>query len=824
MKTAASVTGSTFVALALSVGLLVAPSWARSQWTNRYPKIEGYRHHIYLEGFELPILAAGPTDPAPSPDGKSIAIASRGWLWLVDLESGAARRLTKGGAMDSRPTWSVDGSRIAFLRDDSSDLDIWVLDIETGDVQPIVETDAIELDPIYSSDGEFLYYSSGQAGTLDIWRFQLATAERMPVTSHRGIEIRPLPLDGQSLVFLSKGRGGPDRLVYSNRETGLERTLRTQSIMSQTHPGLSPDGKTLAVNWPSPDGYDLYLVDWNDDDAIRLNARSGLPISPAFSHDGKTVYFVEANDELEFELFAVPATGGKAKRVPIRSWDWGVPTGRVVIRTTRAESASPLAARLHVADANGHPALPASSSMPHFDGVHGKVYFYSPGVVSVEVPAGEVRIEASHGFSAKTITRTVQVEPGSMALVDLPFEFLWEPRQDGWYSADHHYHMNYGGPYRLAPEDLLLPLQAEDVDVGTPLMANLHHRFNDLEHFEYRRLEVLPFLTFGQEVRSHLLGHLGLIGIVEPHWPWYWGPDYPVYGQDDRPNHDVLRFARKQGGVTSYMHPVSRSEPFLDEEAMRAIPINLIPDAVLGDLDTLELACLWISELGTHDVWYRFLNVGAPVAASAGTDIMADYYRTMAVGATRVYVRVDEPMTFERYLHALKQGRSFVSTGPLVDFRVGESAPGDVIDGDGGLGVWSLRLSTPMPVEKIELIVNGKVVHAEAGPETPGEKRYSGTVPIPSGGWIAIRVHGGEEQWPGMNGYPFAHSSPIWIGERGSTDPSAARRSAAELLAALDVAERRLDEGYGSTPIPRLKARFRDARKFLEGLAEGAAR
>ena len=124
--------------------------------------------------------------------------------------------------MDSRPTWSVDGSRIAFLRDDSSDLDIWVLDIETGDVQPIVETDAIELDPIYSSDGEFLYYSSGQAGTLDIWRFQLATAERMRVTSDRGIEIRPLPLDEQSLVFLSKGRGGtgPARLLQSRDRLG----------------------------------------------------------------------------------------------------------------------------------------------------------------------------------------------------------------------------------------------------------------------------------------------------------------------------------------------------------------------------------------------------------------------------------------------------------------------------------------------------------------------------------------------------------------------------------------------------------------------------
>ena len=805
---------TSFVVVALMLAGAADRTFA--QWTNRYPKVEGYRHHVYLEGFELPILAAGPTDPAPSPDGKSIALAARGWLWLLDLESGIARRITSTGAMDSRPAWSADGKLLAFLRDDTSDVDIWVADLSSGEERPLVETSAIDLDPAYSGDGQFLYYSSAEAGDLDIWRLQLATSERMPLTSRRGLEVRPLPMAGESFAFLAKGRGGPDSLVYSDGER--ERTLRTQSITSQTHPGVSPDGKTLAVNWPGPDSYDLFLVDVNADDAIRLNARGRLPIAPAFSPDGGTVYFVEANEDLQFELFSVPTTGGSAKRVPIRSWDWGVPTARLEIRTRSSGDASPMPARLHVVDGKGHPVAP-TSGMPRFDMTNGLVFFYSPGVVTVEVPAGDVRVVAAHGFSSPVVAETVTVPVGVTTAVELSFEPLWSPRDDGWYSGDHHYHMNYGGPYRLAPRDLVVALEGEDLDIGTPLMANLHHRFNDLEFFHDRKLDELPFLIFGQEIRSHFLGHLGLVNIQKTHWPWYWGPGYPVYGSDDRPNHEVLRFARDQGGVTSYMHPVSIAEPFRDEESLRSIPINLIPDAVLGDLDSLELACLWTSELGTYDVWYRFLNIGAPVAASAGTDTMADYYRTMAVGTTRIYVRVPEPMTLERYLTALKQGRSFVSTGPLLDFRVADAMPGDVVQASAS--AWTLRLASPVPVERVEILVNGEVVHTEEGLSSHGERSYSGTLRLPAGGWVAARAHGGPErdnEWPAMNGYPFAHSSPIWIGAYASTDLSAARKAAKDLLAALDVAEQRLLAGYGEQPIPKLKARFEETRAKLEGI------
>lgn len=802
--------------------LLVATAPSNAQWSNRYPKIEGYRHHVYIEGFELPVMGTGPTDPAPSPDGGSIAFAARGWLWLLDLESGEARRLTRGGAMDSRPAWSADGKRLAFLRDDTVDIDLFVFDLETGRESPLVETEAIELDPAFSPDGKFLYYSSAKGGDLDIWRLDLTTNERVQITSDRGLELRPQPLPGGGrIVYLSKGRSSPDSLVELNIEDKSARTLATQSIASQTFPDLSPDGKTLVVNWPGRKDYDLLLMDLAGGDTICLDG-DRHPLSPVFSSDGETIFFVEANDELRFELFRIPRAGGKAEKIAIRSWEWAEATGKLRIKTRIAGDPTPVPSRLHIVDGKGHPAL-SEELLPRFDSAHGKVFTYSPGILTFEVPAGDVRVLAARGFSSPAVSATGTVAAGEAVELDLMFEPIWEPRREGWYAGDLHYHMNYGGPYRLHPEDLVLPLAAEDMDVGTPLMANLHHRLRDTRFSGWRRLSSgPPLIEFGQEVRSHFLGHLGLVHITSPFWPWFWGPGYPVYGADDRPNQEALAHARKQGSVSSYMHPVSIANPFDDETTLQSIPLSLIPDAVLGDLDSLELACIYISELGTHEVWYRFLNIGVPVAASAGTDSFASYFRSFAVGATRVYVHVGGPLNMESFLQALKRGRSFVSTGPLLTFTVNGAEPGDVVGTASGKEIsWEMAVASPLPVETVEVLLNGVVIWKSAGLAEPGKKTFQGSIEVPQGGWIAARVHGGREDWPGMNGYPFAHTSPVWFHSRGSTDPDAARRSAHDLLRALDVAEKRLADGYGDAPIPRNRARFSEARQKLEQFIQG---
>jgi hypothetical protein len=90
---------------------------------------------------------------------------------------------------------------------------------------------------------------------------------------------------------------------------------------------------------------------------------------------------------------------------------------------------------------------------------------------------------------------------------------------------------------------------------------------------------------------------------------------------------------------------------------------------------------------------------------------------------------------------------------------------------------WRVDLRSAVPVERVEIVVNGEVVHEEAGLDAPGTRVLEGTVELPAGGWVAARARGGDSGWPLMAAEPFAHSSPVWIGSRGSMDPLAAARS-----------------------------------------------
>ena len=64
----------------------------------------------------------------------------------------------------------------------------------------------------------------------------------------------------------------------------------------------------------------------------------------------------------------------------------------------------------------------------------------------------------------------------------------------------------------MAPADLLPLLAGEDLDVATPMIANLHNRFEDQPLFDWKSLGDGPLVTWAQEVRSHFLGHVGLLG------------------------------------------------------------------------------------------------------------------------------------------------------------------------------------------------------------------------------------------------------------------------------------------------------------------------
>ncbi|MDH3735102.1 MAG: LpqB family beta-propeller domain-containing protein, partial [Gemmatimonadota bacterium] len=297
-------------AFALLIVSLTTAASVEGQWTNRYPKLQGYSHHVYLEGYELPALTNGPIDPAVSPDGRSIAFSSRGWIWVMGLETGHAVRVTSGRDMDSRPTWSPDGTTLAFVRDNDHETAIVVIDADTGAERLVIDSPALELDPAFSADGAELYFSSGREGTLDLWVHDLTEGIVRRVTDAPGIELRPQP-GGDQLVYLAK-QGG-DRIVrrtVAADGTEVETALQQGSITSMTRPALSPDGTIVAYNWPTQSGWELRLMRVDAPGPTILLVGDGLPLTPAWSPDGEWVYFAAADERERFGLKRVRRAGG----------------------------------------------------------------------------------------------------------------------------------------------------------------------------------------------------------------------------------------------------------------------------------------------------------------------------------------------------------------------------------------------------------------------------------------------------------------------------------------------------------------------------------
>ena len=796
-----------------SVLFLIAYS-ANAQWTNRYPKVDGYRHHVYLEAYELPVLNSGPTDPAPSPLNDQVVFSAKGWLWMMDLKTSEAKRITFSPDMDSRPNWSADGNKIVFVRDNGVDTHIVILDLNSKKETILFNSDALDLDPIFSENNNLIYYSSAKNGSFDLWKIDLTSLESTALTQENSLERLPVPTrQGNFIVYLKKKGFSYDSIELLDIEDGTSSALVEENFTSQAAFTLSQDNKTLAYTWPDGDDYELRLLNISiPESKILLTKSEGLPLSPKFSYDGQWIYFTENNKNETSEMKRISVYGGSPEVLSVKKWDWGAATGKLKI-TSRVDGITE-AVRMSIIDENGHPIIP-DSGIVHSEGQNGIVFFYSPGEIEVEAALGTLTIMAVHGFSTPKQVQEIKLEEGA-ANAEINLNRIWDANKEGWYSADNHFHLNYGGTNQLDPEDILLDLKAEEIDIAFPLVANLGNRFLEQGLLDWK-YEGVPIISFGQEIRSHFLGHLNLIGTKELYWPWVWGPNYDIYGAEDRLNAQPLRFAREQGGLGGYVHPVSIKDPF-KEGGAGSVPISLIADVVMEEVDILELACLWTDEIGTASLWHEFLNLGIPIALSAGSDVMNNIYRTMAIGATRVYVKPEGKLTVGNYLEALKKGKSFVSNGPQILFSVEDYEVGDVIKSKNKKAGWKLKVHSPISYEKVEIFVNGDVVWTKKSKKGYSET-YSGSIEIPEGGWVTARVSGSKSEWPMMDSYIFAESSPLWFDEIGSTAPNAKIDAANKLLKLLEVSEKRMKQGYGENEPPNLSDHFSKAREKLVRIA-----
>jgi hypothetical protein len=208
------------------------------------------------------------------------------------------------------------------------------------------------------------------------------------------------------------------------------------------------------------------------------------------------------------------------------------------------------------------------------------------------------------------------------------------------------------------------------------------------------------------------------------------------------------------------VHPF---DTFPDPEKDPVLSNALPADAITGKIDYLEVVG-FSDHKATAAVWYRLLNLGLRLAAGAGTDAMANYASLRGpVGMNRVFLDTDGRRDNPSLAAALKGGHGFVSNAPLLGLLVDGNKPGKQA-GSGRSHSYRIGLRSPVAMDHLELVNNGKVVKAFA---LGGDRRSldaDGTVELEDG-WVLLRAWNEGADPQVLDLYPYATTNPIWLGE-----------------------------------------------------------
>jgi hypothetical protein len=220
-------------------------------------------------------------------------------------------------------------------------------------------------------------------------------------------------------------------------------------------------------------------------------------------------------------------------------------------------------------------------------------------------------------------------------------------------------------------------------------------------------------------------------------------------------------------------------------------------------------------------MWYHTLNCGFRVRASGETDFPC--ISDERVGLGRVYVKVDPPLSYDRWCEGIRDGRSYVSDGSchLMDFRleagghrvaVGERESELRLDGPGNARVTVVvGARRDKPDERpVEVVINGLPVATQTIAADGSSRTLSFEVPIEKSSWVAVRA------------FPFAHTNPIFV-LVGGKPIRASRQSAEWCLRGVDQCWKAKKPTYAEVELEQAERAYEHARKVYQKVWEESA-
>ena len=207
---------------------------------------DGHNSQQILKTTNLPVLS-----PAWSPNGQRLAYVSfsdnqsGANVWLQDISAGTRRPVERIDGSASAPAWSPDGKSLALTVSSRGNTDIYVLGVESGELRRLTKHPAIDTEPAWSPDGRYLVFTSDRNGRPHIYRVSRngGKAERLTREGKENAGASYDPTGKRLVLVTNRGQGAGYQIGVFYPESGRTDVL-TDGTLDES-PTFSPNGAMI---------------------------------------------------------------------------------------------------------------------------------------------------------------------------------------------------------------------------------------------------------------------------------------------------------------------------------------------------------------------------------------------------------------------------------------------------------------------------------------------------------------------------------------------------------------------------------------------------